>query len=406
MGFGRSAVALCAAVSLQTGVAGAQGRSLTLSEVLARAREQAPDVVTARLAIEEARGRLVGASLRRQVNPELDTAIGNRQGGGERSTDVDIGLSQAFEPGSRRRARIAGAEAAIAQSTAELDETIRLALRAAGAAYVRALHATARMRLLDVSQELAAGVYSVADRRYRAGDIAVLDVNLARASLARARAEREAADASRVLALGELQQLLRLDGDVTVMGELATPASVNLFELLQSASDRPELRILEAAIREAEADVQLGRTFSRPDYGVGVRYEREEGDQSLLGGLTLTLPVFATGQELRAVGTARAARLRTALDLARSRVQLEVQSAHAAYARRLAALRVLQDEGVPGLEESEQLTARSFEVGQLGLPELLVIRREILETRVQFLDALLEAALARIDLEASAAVLR
>jgi hypothetical protein len=42
----------------------------------------------------------------------------------------------------------------------------------------------------------------------------------------------------------------------------------------------------------------------------------------------------------------------------------------------------------------------------LGLPELLLIRRETLETRVQYLDALLDAALARIDLDANAGVLQ
>jgi hypothetical protein len=45
-------------------------------------------------------------------------------------------------------------------------------------------------------------------------------------------------------------------------------------------------------------------------------------------------------------------------------------------------------------------------VGQLGLPELLLIRREILDTRFQYLDTLLEAALARIELDASAGLLR
>jgi len=45
-------------------------------------------------------------------------------------------------------------------------------------------------------------------------------------------------------------------------------------------------------------------------------------------------------------------------------------------------------------------------VGQLGLPDLLLIRREILVTRFQYLDTLLEAALARVDLDASAALLR
>jgi hypothetical protein len=52
------------------------------------------------------------------------------------------------------------------------------------------------------------------------------------------------------------------------------------------------------------------------------------------------------------------------------------------------------------------LTTRSFDAGQIGLPELLVIRREILDTRAHYLDALLEAALAHIDFESSAGLLR
>ncbi len=406
MRIGSSAVALCAAVCFQPGTASAQGRTMTLAEVLARAREQAPQIISARLAVEETRGRLLGAALRFQTNPELEGAFGNRQGPDRRFTDLEIGLGQTFEPGSRRAARIDGANAAIAQSSAELDEMTRFVLRAAAGAYYRALHATERIRLLITTQELAGGVYSVADRRFKAGDIAVLDVNIARASFARVRAEREAAEAAKTLALGELKQLLRLEEDIAVAGKLTRPTDADLNVVLQTASKRPELRALDAAVQEADAQLRLGRTFAKPDYGLGVRYSREEGDQIVLGGLTLTLPVFSKGQELRAVGAARAARLRAELEVARGRVQLEVRSAFDVYRRRLAAVRVLEAEAIPGVDENEQLTARSFDVGQLGLPELLLIRREILDTRSQYLDALLEAALARIDLDASAAILR
>jgi cobalt-zinc-cadmium efflux system outer membrane protein len=249
-------------------------------------------------------------------------------------------------------------------------------------------------------------VYSAADRRFKAGDIAVLDVNIARASLARVRAEREGAEASKSIALGELRQLLGLENDVDVDGSLSRPGETDLNTALQTAAQRPELRELEAGIQEAEAELQLGTSFSKPEYGLGVRYSREEGDQIVLGGMTVTLPMFAKGQEQRAVGSARAARLRAELDTARSRVQIEVRAAFDAYNRRLAAVRMLETDAIPGLDENEQLTTRSFEVGQLGLPELLLIRREILDTRSQYLDALLEAALARIDLDASAALLR
>lgn len=406
MRIGPGAVAVCAAVCLQSGIASAQNRTMTLAEVLARARERAPQIVNARLALEETRGRLLGASLRFQANPEIDAGVGNRTGSDTRFTDFDIGLSQNFEPGSRRAARIAGANAAIAQSTAAVDETTRSVLRLAAAAYYQAVHATARIRLLNGTHELATGVYNVADRRFRAGDIALLDVNIARASLARVRAEREAAEAERALALGQLKQLLRLEEDIAVAGDLARPGDVELTLVLQAAAQRPELRAVEAAVEEAEAEMRLGTTFSRPDYGFVVRYSREEGDQIVLGGLTVTLPIFARGQQLRAVGAARAARLRAELESARARVQLEVRAAFEAYNRRLTAVRVLEADAIPGLDENEQMTTRSFEVGQLGLPELLLMRREILDTRSQYLDALLEAALARIDLDASAAVLR
>jgi cobalt-zinc-cadmium efflux system outer membrane protein len=249
-------------------------------------------------------------------------------------------------------------------------------------------------------------VYSVADRRFKAGDIAVLDVNIARASLARVRAEREAAESAKALALSDLKQVLRLEEDIAVEGELGRPTDADLTAILQTALQRPDLRTLEAAVQESEAEARLGGTFAKPNYGFGIRYSREEGDQIVLGGMTVTLPFFAKGQELTAVGAARAARLRSELDAARTRVGVEVRAAFEAYGRRLAAVRILETDAIPGLDENETLTTRSFEVGQLGLPDLLLIRREILDTRSQYLDALLEAALARLDLDASAAILR
>jgi cobalt-zinc-cadmium efflux system outer membrane protein len=152
--------------------------------------------------------------------------------------------------------------------------------------------------------------------------------------------------------------------------------------------------------------VRLGLSFSKPEYGVGVRYSREEGDRIVLGGMSVTLPMFSKGQEQRAVGAARVARLRAELDAARARVQLGVRTAFDAYTRRVSAVRLLEADAIPGLQDNERLATRSFEVGQLGLPELLLIRREILDTRFQHLDALLEAALARVDLDASAGILR
>src|SRR4029450_9401550 len=188
---GTRAVAVCASVCLHAGVAAAQSKVMTLAEVLARARDRAPQIVSARLALEETRGRLAGASLRFQSNPQIDAAVGNRSGTDTRFTGFELGLGQTFEPGARRSARVAGANAAIAQTSANAEEVTRTVLRLSASAYYRAVHANERIKLLSATHDLASAVYAAADRRYKAGDIAVLDVNIDRASVARVREWRE-----------------------------------------------------------------------------------------------------------------------------------------------------------------------------------------------------------------------
>ena len=378
---------------------------LTLAEALARAREQAPQIVSARLATEESRARLAGAS-HLQSNPDLDAGIGTRQGSGGRSTDIDIGLGQLFEPGSRRASRRNMAAAGIEQSMASSDEVTRTVLLETATLFLRALQLAERIRLLDRSLELANNVLQIADRRFQAGDVAVLDVNIARAAAARIRAERQDLVAERAIVIGELRELLQLEEDVDLRGDLPAAAQIDRAALTDAVGRRPELRALEAAIREAESEQQFGSSFKRADYGFSARYEREEGDNIVLGGLTLTLPVFSKGQGPTAAGLARASRLKAELSAARIRIGIEVQAALQAYDSRAEAVRILEREALPELDENDSLATRSFEVGQLGLAELLLIRREIIDTRTQYVDALLEAALARVELDARAGVLR
>jgi cobalt-zinc-cadmium efflux system outer membrane protein len=405
MSTGSTAVAACVATCVCASAAFAQVQRLTLTEVLVRAREQAPELIAARLAVDEARAQLTGASIRWQANPEIEGAVGNRNGPDTRFTDFEVGIGQDFQPGSRRTNRMAVANATIARSMADLEEVTRQVLRSSAAAFFQTVYARERIDLLNRARDLAANVHSVADRRFKAGDIAVLDVNIARVSLARAESEIEAAEALRSQALGQLRQLLRLE-EVDVDGSLTLGADLGLESALAAATERPEFRALAAAIEGARAELQLAETFGKPDYGLGFRYAREEGDHIVLGGLTVTLPVFSSGQGERALATARLDALRAQSAALQTRVRQQVTSTFEVYRRRLAAVRALESGAIPGLDENEQLTTRSFEVGQLGLIELLLLRREILETRIQYLDALLEAVLAQIDFDASAGRLR
>ena len=76
--------------------------------------------------------------------------------------------------------------------------------------------------------ELADNVLQIADRRFRAGDVAILDVNIARAAAARIKAERQGVIAERAITIGELKELLQLEDDITPQGDMPTLAASTL----------------------------------------------------------------------------------------------------------------------------------------------------------------------------------
>lgn len=403
--------ALCGAVVASLSLAAtvsAQSVQLSLSEALARARDQSPAVLIALARIEESRGRLIGARLRFRENPSLDVAGGPRRTDTGTSADLEVGFSQLFEIGGQRAARIAGAEAAIEAAAADAENARREVLASAAALFFRVAHAQARVALLQSAEQAATEVSRIATRRYDAGDIAVLDVNLGRSALARARSARTAAEADRRVLSAELARLIGVPAgtDVTAADSLSRARPADLERLLASVETRPDLRSLTAALAEANADVRLGGARQRPDLSVGARVKKEGPDRAVIAGLTISIPAFDSGQELRAAGGARGARIRQELEATRAIAVSEIRALYEAYGIRRAAADALDQDALPDAAESEQLAQRSFEEGQRSLADLIVVRRELVDTRLEYLDRLLDAAETAIARDAAAGVLQ
>lgn len=404
------AAALAAAVvGFWAHLGAAQEHELTLDRALALARERAPAVIAAQLAIDEARGRLTGATVLLRDNPVVDGAAGPRlKSGGEESLEARLGLSQAFELGGKRSARVTGAEAGLERAGAGAEDALRRVLRDVATAFYRALHATQSLELARRADAMAADIVSIAERRFAAGDIARLDVSLAKAARSRAEAAVLDAEARRDVAVGQLRVLLGIGAGepLTVRGMLNANSAQSLDALQAQALDRPDLRALEAEIREAEAEARLGNAERWPDVSLGAEYERDENDNIALGRLSVTLPVFARGQGRRAESLARMSRLRAELEAGRRATITELSTAYDVYRRRVAAADELTRTAVPLQDNNEALAQRAYESGQLGLIDLLAVRREVLGTRQESLDRSLESVIAAVDLEFSAGALQ
>jgi cobalt-zinc-cadmium efflux system outer membrane protein len=381
---------------------------LTLESALQRARERAPFVLAARARIDEARARRAGAAVRLRENPTLAAAAGPRDGPEGDTVDVELGFEQLFETGGQRDARISAADAGIELERASSEVTLRRHLREVGFAFLRGLAARDRLSVSSTTSDVAAGLQSATERRYELGDVAALDLNLARMAAARARAELSEASAEKVSSEGRLRALLAIPKETALLleGDLRAHGRVDANEVLSLASELPELLVLGAEIRQADAEARLGRAERRPDIGLGLELEREEGDRVVRFGGLLRLPLFQRGEARRAEAEARGRRLGIELEGARSAFDNELKTAFGVYLARAEAAETMLTSALPAAEDNDNLAARSHEAGEIGLLELLLLRRAALETRLSTIDHLLEAALSAVELEILAGVVR
>jgi cobalt-zinc-cadmium efflux system outer membrane protein len=176
--------------------------------------------------------------------------------------------------------------------------------------------------------------------------------------------------------------------------------------LLGHARAHPKLQALSARERSAQARLKLEQAARYPDVTLGVAAGRE-GPPSARENLTtfsvsVPLPLFRRNASGIGQATSEA-----------SQASIERQSAerdtptqvHALWAR-LQSLRRrverLQASVLPTLSRNEQLSSRSLQAGQIGLLELLVTNRQVLDARRDLLDALLDYQTTRLTLEATA----
>ena len=381
---------------------------LTLDQALALASTRAPAARAAPARIDEARGRLVGASVPLLENPTIEVGAGPRFGRDGSRADVEVGVGQVFALGPRRQARIDAATAGVEEAASTAEDRLRRALHSVATAFLRARHGEERLLIATESERLAAGFHRIALRRYEVGDVGGLDVSLAALALARIRTEVRIVEAARDRALGDLRVLLGLEPDATVAvrGDLLDRTRFSLETLLEGALDRPDLRALSASIRGADAKARLGKARAWPELGLHIGYAREEADDIVRTAVTLELPLFDHGQGLESASRARGKALRIEQDAAERTAHAEIRETWDIFERSLRAVEGFESDGLPALERVDSIARQSYEAGAMPLSELLTIRRELIEARFAYADLLLDTALAGVELEAAAGVLQ
>jgi cobalt-zinc-cadmium efflux system outer membrane protein len=381
--------------------------TLTLESALTLAAERSPVLRARRQEVEEARGRLATARAF-PFNPELELTVADRSSPGASTTDRGLGVSQELELAGQRRLRGAAAGRELAAVEAQLLRERRLLAARVAWTFAEALRARDLLAIEELDTELTRSFLELTETRLGAGAATQLDVNLARAAAGRALLARELAAAADLTARAQLAEEVGLEPSPLpeIRGGFPDAAGEPppLAELLAAAAarraDLAALRQLSQARRER---VELARKKKLPNLRLGAFVEREEGTDDILGAaFSLTLPVLNRHRGAVLEAEAASRRAEHEIEALRRSVAAQVVAAHADLTAAATAAEQLRTRVMGSLEESLDLLRRSFQAGKIGSTELLLFRRELVESRREHVETLARLRSARITLDLAA----
>jgi len=401
------------AIALTVCAAGAPAASLTLEEAWRIAEGASPTLRSAQAALHAAEGQLSESGALLWNNPAVSlersrTRIPQAPSPGDRENGWRAGVSQTFEVAGQQGRRREAAEAEIAAVRANVAE-VRAALRAdVEQRFVQVLALQSRTSIEQQTVVIVEQASQAVAKRLEAGEVGRLDANLARVEAERARNQLVQIDEQLTQARAELASLLQLPpGELPeAAGDLRRDARYTLEDLLDAASRRRGLETLSRREEAARSRLELERTARYPDVTLGLFSGRDAPPdlrENVVGlSVSVPLPLFRRNE----AGVGRAMTELTHAQIERQAAGRDAAASVRAQWQRLALLearaRRLRDTVLRTLEDNQRLSQIAVREGEIGIAELLLVNRQVAETRRELLEAETELRLARVALEKAA----
>jgi len=407
-----------------TGMAGSQAasvaagsalslRTITLEEAWNLAESASPALRTAQANLQALDAQIAEARSVLWNNPQLSGEFARRtapQPGlpDQNTREWAVGISQAFETGGQARYRRDAAESEKAALEGQIEEMRRQLRFDVERSFVQILGLQLRSALEEEAIKTVEQTAGAVRSRVAAGEDTRLDGNVAAVEVGRARNQLASLAVQLIEVRTQLALLLQLPpGELPrAQGTLERAGSYTLAELLDAASRRPQFTAMEQRERAARSRLSLERAAVSPDVTVGLGIAREgPGDaRERVTGLNVSVPLPLFRRNAAAI--ARASADLAQVQIERQAGEREARASVSALWIKLDGLRArvaqVRSSIVAGLDENQRLSTRAYREGELGLLELLVVTRQVVEGRRDLLDAEIEAASTRIALEQAA----
>jgi cobalt-zinc-cadmium efflux system outer membrane protein len=349
---------------------------------------------------------------RLRLNPELEISsesyplFESPSGSFLNNQELITRATQTIETAGKRRKRTVVAENELAATGSDVQNTIRqLTIELKRRYYAVALAQTQ----LHLAQDLLKGfddLILLNEARYKQGEISGLEI-------ARVRAERlrffNDLLASQLLLSNSRVSLLELLGaiDLSTQFEAADSLAISgvvpaVEELTRLALEqRPDLIAERQRLERNRSQLAVEQSIAVPNVSPSFGYKRDFGANTVVAGVSVSLPLFNRNQPGIARATADIARQNFELERVRLSVVREVLEAQQTFAMQSQRVAAIEREYVPSVQRVRDTAQQSYRLGELDLIGLLDSERVYRETLRTLNEAMYERRIALALIEAA-----
>ena len=364
-----------------------------------------PSLAAARLRIDEAKARLLGAG--RLANPEVGMEFQRDDHFYEGTFGVSF--DQKFPVTARLRLEKTVAQKGILAAELEVRDAERKMIAEMKPLAVKLLSLDQQRALRQQQADLAMKLSDFASERAKTGEISALDAAQAQVDAQRILLEGRQLETERITLLGQLKPMLgvRDTDSLAITGSLPAMTGGTPKGNWES---RPDYQLSKVHEDAARSEIDLAKSKKWEDMTAGVTFEHERAidepdglDKTPFFGVRLSIPLpfwnKNEGQVAEKMAAARRAELETyALGYIIRNEAAAARAEMAAYAKLASETK---DKLLPLVLEQTDKLEKAYQSGQTDLLTVLRAREQRLQLEAAVLNATRDYHLARIRYEAA-----
>ena len=366
--------------------------TMTLEQALERALANSPHIKAATAATEAAAGHVRQSKMR--PNPEIELETENFAGGGELTgfdgAKSSIIISQSFELGGKRNARMGVAASMMERSSISEDASRSEIIRSVVSAYVEALIAQERVQIIEDLKGTAGKLYAAVQKKVQAGKVSPLEEK--RAQIENATAElslKQALERKRrsyialAATMGESTRVFeQLSGNVF---NYVQPLSAETY--LANLNNAPAFRDIAQEMNIRRAEIKLEKSLRTPNLNLSGGYRRlnDLGENAFMASFSISLPIFDRNQGAIAASEANLRRSQYEQQAVEISLRSRILALHSHLVASFETVQKFEMTVLPAAWDVMLDMKKGYDAGKFSYLEMLDAQRTYFELRKEFL---------------------